>query len=121
MKRLIVGLAVAGAFAGGLWAQGVGDKTYASCKAALDEISTRVNANQSRLDNGYAQIAAAAADLAAMEAAYTDFIGTIAAESAADPNDAAWLVADAEADLLTAEWTALKATADAQKAALDAL
>ena len=121
-RRILIGLLVAGAFAGGVvWAQGVGDKTYAQSKAALDEISGRINSNQARLDNGYAQIASAVSDLSGMAAAYSDFAGTIAAEALADPSNDAWAVADAEANLLTAEFQALKTTAIAQKAALDAL
>jgi hypothetical protein len=122
MKRLIVGLAVAGAFAGGVvWAQGVGDHTYAECKRALDEIAGDIAGYQARLDNGYAQIATATAGLEGMPAKWADYLGTVNAESAADPGNEAWSVSASEAALLQAEFLALRSEAQAQKAALDAL
>ncbi len=122
MKRFVIGLAIAGAFAGGIaLAQGVGDKSFADCKRALGEIAGDIAGYQARLDNGYAQIATATAGLEAMPAKWGDYLGTINAEAAANPDNEARTLQAAEAALLQAEFVALRSTAQAQKAALGAL
>ena len=56
-----------------------------------------------------------------MPAKWGDYLGTINAEAAANPDNEARTLQAAEAALLQAEFVALRSTAQAQKAALGAL
>ena len=96
--------------------------TYATMKAALDEIAGRINENQGRLDSARQQVATAEAQLAGMPAQYATIVADLDAAAAAAPNrNNAALQADAAAkNLLVAEFQALKTRATAIKAAIDA-
>ena len=93
--------------------------TYATMKAALDEIAQRINENQGRLDGARQQVATAEAQLAGMPAQYAPIVADLDAAAAAAPSNTAIQVAKQEKDLLVAEFQALKTKAIAIKAAID--
>jgi hypothetical protein len=85
--------------------------TFATAKAALDEIAERLRTNNARLATAKSSTATAKSDLTAMGTAYAAIIQDIAAAAAANPNNPALTTMKAEADLLVAEFQAAKTRA----------
>ena len=94
--------------------------SYSATKHALDEIASRITANNKRGEQARATLATAVADLNAMTAAYGPIITALNTELASDPDNAALQAMSAEAAALVAEYQARKTALTAKLAALDA-
>lgn len=92
--------------------------TFATAKAALDEIATRLGTNNRRMATVKSEASTALGDLTAMGTAYASVVADIAAAAAAAPTNPALANMKAESDLLVAEFTAAKARATTINAAV---
>ena len=86
--------------------------SYTTTKAALNEIAQRTEGNRKALDNAKAAIAAALADLTAMQTQYAGIVSDLDASATANPTDPAWQAAKHEKDLMVADFQAQRARAN---------
>lgn len=93
--------------------------TYSTRKTALDEIAARIQADGKRLQQARAAVATSVSDLTAMQSLYTEIIGDINTDAAANPSDQAYQLQKVEAEKLVAEFNSLKTQATATLAAID--
>jgi hypothetical protein len=95
--------------------------TFATAKAALDEISNRLITDNKRMQSAKESVAAALADLTAMGTAYASIVADIDAALASAPTNAAYMTMKAEKDLLVAEFTAAKSRATTMNTAIQGI